>query len=161
MTFFPLFSQINLSKQYPSYFPRTSKARSEVHTFTGISGSFLSSLRCTNTNPNRYLYVLLRILKFWSPCVSNETQNSQSSLTNQTSWQNVDSSEKARKLLRTRALQRNAWGKHVTLFYTVTVDLQAHGPSSVTARHFTPFTWFLPKGQKPCLPNHKPTTSSF
>lgn len=43
-------------------------------------------------------------------------------------------------------------GKHVTLFYTVTADLQVHGPSPVTARHFTPFTWFLPKGQKPCLP---------
>lgn len=47
-----------------------------------------------------------RILKFWSPCVSNETQNGQSSLTNQISWQNVDSSEKAQKLLRTRAIQR-------------------------------------------------------
>lgn len=43
-------------------------------------------------------------------------------------------------------------GKHMTLFYTVTADLQVHGPSPVTARHFTPFTWFLRKGQKPCLP---------
>lgn len=61
------------------------------------------------------MYVLLNRIKFLSPCTSNETQSSYSSLTNQSCWQYVNCSGKAHKPPRRRGFQGNTWDKCLIL----------------------------------------------
>jgi len=94
------FSQINLSQQH-SFYSLTVPAKLVVKwTLWGSQQMILivfCTLHCISTSLLRLTNVLLMILKFCSPCVRNETQNSQPCLTNQISWQNI---EKAHQLLR-------------------------------------------------------------